>query len=70
MTAEELAVEVYKLRLEDATGGGKGAVARMIANDGDQGQMLANRSESYIPVMRAVLKVLEWHDELRAPSHG
>ncbi len=56
MTVEEIAVEVYKLRLEASSG--KGAVARMIAKDGDQGQGLEGRSRSYLPIVRAVLKVL------------
>ena len=53
MTVEEIAVEVYKLRLEASSG--KGAVARMIAKDGDQGQGLEGRSRSYLPIVRAAL---------------
>lgn len=54
----DISVEAYKLRLEDATGGGKGAVARMLADDNDGGVKLRNRAGAYDVLTRAYLKVL------------
>ena len=44
---------IYRQRLEDASGGGDGAVQRMIERDGDQGQKLRNRAGSYDSISRA-----------------
>lgn len=55
----DISEAVYCLRLEDASGGGKGAVERMIAKDGDDGEKLRNRAAAYDQLTRAYLKVLE-----------
>lgn len=59
MPIKDIAVEVYKLRLEHPSGGGPGAVARMITADKDQGEKLKGRAEAYEPTVRAVIEVLE-----------
>ena len=48
----DVSVEIYKIRLEDKSGGGRGAVARMIEQDGDTGQKLRGRAASYDPLTR------------------
>ncbi len=55
----DIAVEVYKLRLEDPTGGGKDAVKRMLAADKDNGEKLRGRARAYVPIVRACIKALE-----------
>jgi hypothetical protein len=57
----DLSVEVYKLRLEHSTGGGKGAVARMLEKDADDGKKLRGRAEAYNALTRAYLEVLSGH---------
>lgn len=57
-TVDEIAVEVYKRRLNDKSGGGKGAVARMLAEDNDDGKKLRGRARAYIPTIRVVLAVI------------
>jgi hypothetical protein len=54
----DLSVVVYKIRLEDATGGGEGAVARMLAKDGDGGKKLRGRAEAYDPLSKAYVVAL------------
>lgn len=59
---EDVADEVYRVRLDDDSG--KGAAARMIAKDRDEGQKLHRRSRSYIGIVTACLKVLRKRGEL------
>lgn len=54
----DISVAVYKIRLEDASGGGKDAVARMIEKDKDGGEKLRGRAASYDGMTRAYLEVL------------
>jgi hypothetical protein len=54
----DVSVAVYKLRLEDASGGGNGAVARMLKKDGDGGKKLRNRARAYDPLTKAYVTVL------------
>ena len=54
----DISEQVYKLRLEDPTGGGRGSVQRMIDNDKDSGDKLRNRAGSYDALTRAYLRVL------------
>lgn len=53
-----ISVEVYKRRLEDSSGGGTGAVERMLAKDDDGGAKLRGRAASYDALTRAYLAVL------------
>lgn len=53
-----VSIAVYKLRLEASSGGGPGAVERMLAKDGDDGEKLAGRSESYDALTRAYITAI------------
>jgi hypothetical protein len=52
----DVSVAVYKLRLEASN---KGAVDRMLAKDGDDGQKLRDRAGSYDALTRVYLQVLQ-----------
>jgi hypothetical protein len=54
----DLSVAVYKIRLEDATGGGEGAVARMLEKDADDGKKLRGRASAYDPLSKAYVVAL------------
>lgn len=54
----DVSVEVYKMRLEDKSGGGPGAVQRMLDDDGDGGVKLRRRAEAYDPLTRCYMKLL------------
>lgn len=54
----EISVAVYKIRLEQASGGGPGAVARMLEKDKDNGEKLRGRAEAFDPLTKAYLDVL------------
>ena len=54
----DISEKVYRERLEDASGGGPGAVARMIEKDEDNGERLRNRAAMYDSLTRAYLEVL------------
>lgn len=54
----DLSEKVYRERLEDTTGGGPGAVARMIEKDKDTGQKLRNRAGQYDSLTRSYLEAL------------
>lgn len=54
----DISEKVYRNRLEDPSGGGKGAVDRMIAKDGDGGKKLRNRAMMYDQLTRTYLEVL------------
>lgn len=58
-----IAVRVYCARLEDPTGGGAGAVQRMLENDCKEGETipgtrLRGRAASYLPTVRATIEAL------------
>lgn len=55
----DLSVEVYKRRLEDSSGGGSGAVERMLENDADGGKKLRLRAASYDSLSRAYVEALD-----------
>lgn len=55
----DISVAIYKMRLEQPSGGGKGAVARMLEEDNDGGQKLRNRAGAYDALTRCYLEVLE-----------
>lgn len=50
---------IYRIRLNDTSGGGNGAVDRMIAKDKDDGQKLRGRAAIYDPIIRVALDVLK-----------
>ena len=52
----DISVAIYKMRLDDPSGGGHGAVERMLAKDGDAGQKLRGRAASYDPLTRAYVR--------------
>ena len=54
----DVSTRVYKMRLEDSSGGGPGAVARMIEKDKDEGQKLRGRAGSYDALTKAYVKAL------------
>lgn len=54
----DISEKVYKLRLEQPSGGGPGAVKRMIEKDGDGGAKLRNRAGAYDQLTRLYLDVL------------
>jgi hypothetical protein len=54
----DISEKVYRLKLEDGSGGGTGAVQRMLEKDNDGGVKLRNRAGFYDQVTRAYLKVL------------
>jgi hypothetical protein len=53
----DISEAVYKKRLEDSNKPA-GAVARMIADDKDNGEKLRNRAGAYDPLTRAYLEIL------------
>lgn len=53
----DISEAVYKMRLEDTTGGGECAIARMIAKDKDTGEKLRNRAGAYDTLTRCYLRV-------------
>lgn len=58
-----IAVRVYCARLEDPTGGGAGAVLRMLEKDHNEGETipgtrLRGRAASYLPTVRATIEAL------------
>lgn len=55
----DISVDVYKIRLEHSSGGGSGAVERMLKDDDDGGVKLRGRAESYDVLTRAYLEVLD-----------
>lgn len=54
----DISEKVYRVKLEDSSGGGPGAVQRMLERDADDGVKLRNRAGAYDPITRAYLKVL------------
>jgi hypothetical protein len=50
---------IYRIHLNKLSGGGSGAVERMIAKDKDQGQKLRGRAAIYDPIIRTALEVLK-----------
>lgn len=53
----DISVEVYKMRL--VADSGKGAVERMIAKDGDNGEKLRNvRANAYDPLTRCYMRAM------------
>lgn len=54
----DISEKVYRARLDDMSGGGPGAVERMIAKDKDDGKKLRNRAGMYDPITRAYLDAL------------
>jgi hypothetical protein len=54
----DISEAVYRLRLEQPSGGGTGSVGRMIANDKDDGQKLRGRAAAYDQVTRLYLELL------------
>jgi hypothetical protein len=50
---------IYRIRLNDTSGGGSGAVDRMIEKDKDTGQKLRGRAAIYDPIVRVALDVLK-----------
>lgn len=52
---DDILVALYKVRLEDSTGGGDGAVHRMLEKDNDGGVKLRNRAQYYAPMLLALL---------------
>ena len=50
---------VYRDRLNHWTGGGPGAVERMLEKDGDDGAKLRERAEAYNELTRAYLRALD-----------
>lgn len=54
----DISVEVYKLRLNDPSGGGPGAVARMLKKDADDGKKLRGRAKSYDRLTKAYINSL------------
>lgn len=54
---------VYRIRLEHSTGGGPGAVQRMLEKDADDGAKLRNRAAFYDGPTRAYLEVLGFTPE-------
>jgi hypothetical protein len=48
-----------RIHLNKLSGGGSGAVERMIAKDKDQGQKLRGRAAIYDPIIRTALEVLK-----------
>lgn len=57
----DISERVYRLRLEDMSGGGPGAVKRMTEKDKDGGLKLRGRASFYDQVTRAYLEVLGIH---------
>lgn len=55
----DISEQVYRLRLEDPSGGGAGSVERMIANDKDGGVKLRSRAGAYDGTVRAMLAVMK-----------
>ena len=55
----DVSEQVYRIRLNEPSGGGNGAVERMIAQDKDQGQKLRGRAAIYDPIIRVALDVLK-----------
>jgi hypothetical protein len=53
-----IALRVYCARLEDPTGGGEGAVMRMLGKDKDDGSKIRGRAAAYIPTVRATIDAL------------
>lgn len=49
---------VCRIKLNHSSGGGPGAVERMIAKDEDNGEKLRNRAGAYDPITRAYLEAL------------
>lgn len=59
----DISERVYRIKLEDASGGGSGSVQRMIERDGDDGEKLRNRASAYDPLTRAYLEALGFTPE-------
>lgn len=53
----EISLAVYKIRLVQDSG--KGAVERMMSDDGDDGEKINNRAAAYDPLTRAYLQALK-----------
>jgi hypothetical protein len=59
----DISERVYRIKLEDSSGGGHGAVQRMLDKDADGGVKLRNRAGFYDQVTRAYLEVLGFTPE-------
>lgn len=59
----DISEAVYRIRLNDPSGGGPGAVDRMIEKDGDGGKKLRGRAGAYDVVTRAYLEALGFMPE-------
>jgi hypothetical protein len=59
----DISERVYRIKLEDSSGGGSGAVQRMIDRDKDGGEKLRNRAGAYDPLTRAYLEALGFSPE-------
>lgn len=57
---------VYRIRLEQDS---PGNVAKMIAKDEDEGEMLRNRAGQYDALTRAYLKALGFEPPSQSPDH-
>lgn len=55
----DISVLVFKMRLEAPSGGGKGAVARMIEADKDNGEKLRSRAACYDALTRCYLEIAQ-----------
>lgn len=54
----DLSERVYRASLEHPSGGGAGAVSRMLKKDGDGGVKLRNRAAAYDKLSRTYLEIL------------
>lgn len=59
----DISERVYRIKLDDSSGGGDGAVQRMIEKDKDGGVKLRNRAGFYDQVTRAYLDALGFTPE-------
>lgn len=59
----DLSVAVYKIRLEESSGGGKGAVERMLEKDGDGGKKLRGRASAYDPLTKAYIEAMGMQED-------
>lgn len=55
----DIAVAVYKERLDASSGSGPGTTERMLAEDADGGVKLRNRAEAYLPITRAYVRAFQ-----------
>ena len=62
----DISEQVYRAHLEHSSGGGPGAVQRMLDDDADGGKKLRNRAGAYDPLTRAYLDALGF----KPPAHS